>query len=121
METVKDLDHEIETIKSQAAANSLDVWKWIAGILFAVLLFLAGFVSKGGGITRAEAESLVASAANPYVQDKPAIEQRMKSIEGGIVNLNESNATLDRKINRICIAMGIDPDSPDPYVRRKAH
>ena len=119
VETEAEFEQKAIHLRAPQFESSNELYKWAAGILLALVLFLGGFLTRGGGITRAEAEILITSAANPYVQDKPAIEQRLKGIESKLDDVSTSGNTLDRKISRICIALGIDPDSTDPYVRRK--
>jgi DNA-binding Xre family transcriptional regulator len=91
------------------AANSVEVWKWLACSLLAILLPLAGYVGRGG-ITEAKAVEIVSGPSNPYVQDKAALQQRQENTSQQLEEMRGKLDTVQRQLTRICIALGVDPD-----------
>jgi hypothetical protein len=100
--------------------DSSEVWKWVAGCLFAILLAMAGYMSRGG-ITRAEAIELLSSPNNPYMQDKAVLDLRLGNIEGRVSDVQRATEKVNTALGRICIKLGIDPESPAVDQRKYSH
>lgn len=101
-------DEAIRNPREPREASS-EVWKWICAALLALLMSLGAYALRGG-ITRAEAEQLVTGPTNPYVANEPALNERLSTIEGKVDDLQNKVDKLQDNLNRLCIALGVDPD-----------
>ena len=100
--------------RSHKAKADPQLWQWICGALFTLLVGLSGYaLASHSCITPADAERLVTGPTNPYVQDKQSLEQRLATVEKIDVKLD----SLQRQLTRICIAVGVDPDGTTEVAR----
>ena len=68
--------------------NGNGVWKWVCGILVAVLLTgAASWQTFGGGISRSEASRMI-QLESPYTKDKGTIDIRLKHIEEMVTEIH---------------------------------
>ncbi|PSH05133.1 MAG: hypothetical protein CXZ00_02970 [Acidobacteria bacterium] len=97
--------------------GTVDVWKWIAASLLAVVLLLAGYLSRPG-ISRAEAEQIVTGPANPYVADRAALQLDQKNIKDQLRKMQLDIDEMKAQLVHISIAVGVDPGNGDSIRRR---
>jgi DNA-binding Xre family transcriptional regulator len=45
-----------------------------------------------------------------YDKDKPALTEKLSTMQTSVTQLQEQNRETQGKLNRICIALGVDPD-----------
>jgi hypothetical protein len=109
------MEREERTATMQPKPDYSDFWRWVAACLFAAMMLMTGYMSRGG-ITRAEAEQLIVGPTNPYIQDKATLDLRMNNIESRLGALQESTDNVQQSVNSLCIKLGVDPHSPAPYV-----
>jgi hypothetical protein len=83
-----------------------DFFKWVAGVLVTVILALAAWGLK----------------PDAYRDDKPVLEQKLEALKKSNEEQRADLDNLDRKLNRLCIALGVDPEGPaDAYPRKARH